>query len=234
MFHTENPIKKLQDDTNVHVGDKNVVEKIEREKIHEQIFMALITEKLLSEFEDDLYDVVDDDEKTDAVLETINAYTSEEQKHILAIPASIRKRRLEAVYKKTQKGNLFDAQSFVKELLNYSKEQGFTLGYHISPYKISKDGNDWCVRATDFDDRDDRPMAYYSLDYKNLFRKRRGEYLYVVRAETGPQSTHKKDNTNNWGRANSLSIITSLPLQRLDEKVEKLYSKQNSQMKKAA
>lgn len=192
------------------------IQKIEREQIHEQVFAAMINERLINEFEESLYDVLDDDDRINKILDTINGFTNDEQKKILSIPASIRKRRFEVLLKNKKMNNA----DFVNELLQNAQDNGYTIGYHVSPYKINPDQNDWTVNPTGLDDRDNRAMAYYSLDYKNLFRKKRGEYLYVIRAETGTNSTHKRDTSNNWSRANKLAIITSLPLVELDEKVE--------------
>ncbi len=65
-------------------------------------------------------------------------------------------------------------------------------------------------------------MAYYSLDYKNLYRKKRGSHLYIVRAETGSATDHKRDTSNNWGRTSTLSIIAEFPIAEIDEEVGKV------------
>ena len=194
----------------------------ERDRTHEQVFSTLINKIIIEEFENDLYEIFEEDEDVEKILDKINAFSDEEQKMILAMPKSIRQKRFEIMAKKNTRNGLLDTDAFVQELFNNAKENGFTLGYHISKKEIIEEKSDWNIKGTDLDDRDDRFMAYYSLDYKNLFRKKRGEYLYVVRAETGPKSTHKLDNTNNWGRADKLSIIAALPLKELDEKVLKI------------
>jgi hypothetical protein len=195
---------------------------IERENAHEQIFVATINERLIEEFEEDLYDLTENDELVGKILDSINAYGAEDQKKILSIPKSIRKLRFSALLEKTSRGGSIDAGAFVKELFDDAKAKGYTLGYHMSQFKIPEESSGWDIDPTGLDDRDDRPMAYYSLDYKNLFRKNRGQYIYVVRAETGTDSTHKRDTSNNWGRANKLSVITSLSSKEVDEKIEKL------------
>jgi len=59
-------------------------------------------------------------------------------------------------------------------------------------------------------------MAYYSFDYKNIFRERNPKFLYFVSIQKDEKSGHKKDNTNNWGRAPSLSIIGNVDIQEVD------------------
>lgn len=194
----------------------------ERDRTHEQVFTALINERLIEEFEEDLYEVTKDGDQVANILDTINAFNADEQKMILSVPQAIRKLRFAALLKKATPHGIFDANVFVKNLFDHAQEKGYTIGYHTSPNKIIPEGSNWDVNPTGLDDRDNRPMAYYSLDYKNLFRKARGNHIYVVRAEVGTDSTHKKDNSNNWGRANKLSIITSLSLREIDEKVAKI------------
>lgn len=194
----------------------------ERDRAHEQIFTTLMIEHLIEGFEEDLYEITKDEDQVAIILDAINAFDADEQKMILSVPQSIRKLRLAALFKKATHNDVFDATILTKELLNNAQEKGYTIGYHTSPYKIVPEGSNWDVNPTGLDDRDNRPMAYYSLDYKNLFHKTRGKYIYMVRAETGTDSTHKKDTSNNWSRANKLSIITSVSLQEIDEKVAEL------------
>jgi hypothetical protein len=64
------------------------------------------------------------------------------------------------------------------------------------------------------------------MDYKNLFKKKKGNYLYVVRAIMGKDSSHKKDTSNNWGRADKLSIISEIPLQKIEEEFREKFSEE--------
>jgi hypothetical protein len=71
-------------------------------------------------------------------------------------------------------------------------------------------------------------MAYYSLDFENFYRKNpTAKYLYTVRAEVGDDSSHKKDTSNNWGRASRLSIITELNLHETQEKIQEALNEKN-------
>ncbi len=44
-----------------------------------------------------------------------------------------------------------------------------------------------------------------------------GTYLYLVRAQIGEGTPHKRDVKNNWGRAPELSIIAEFDLVEIEE-----------------
>ncbi|MEN9852701.1 MAG: hypothetical protein RI996_644 [Candidatus Parcubacteria bacterium] len=109
--------------------------------------------------------------------------------------------------------------TIVDSVVEINKRNGFTLGFHMSKFDIKPEHKGWVIAGYELDDRDNLPMAYYSLDYTNAFRKRDPNFIYVVRADT-KSDTHKKDLTNNWGRASSLSIIAKLDVADIDKEVE--------------
>ena len=202
--------------------------KNEIQEIREYFFVRAVNESIIDDFVEDLENIISDDEFIKNVLDTINGYTIDEQKQILALPKSIREKRFLFVYNDIYKtSGKHNAEDFVKSLLDDAKQNGFTIGYHVSPRVIVPENNDWYVRGTDMDDRDNMKMAYYSLDYKNLFRKNRGDFLYIIRAEAGKNSSHKKDNSNNWGRANALSIVSAVNLGEIYQKVENMIILEN-------
>jgi hypothetical protein len=47
--------------------------------------------------------------------------------------------------------------------------------------------------------------------------------MYVIRAKVGEDTEHRRDTSNNWGRATSLSIIHKINLTDIDEKVEEKF-----------
>jgi len=205
--------------------------KFELEHKREQTFVAFMLSKIIEEFEEDLEDVFENESMTMEVVNEINSFSSEEQRMIMSIPKSIRQQRFRALFNKYNQKGRFDAKSFVSDLFEDAKNNGYTIGYHASLAKISENESDWTVNPTGMDDRDDRPMAYYSLDYKNIFRKNRGRFIYAIRAETGHDSTHKRDTSNNWGRANKLSVITSVDLEEIDKRISEM---ENQEIKEAA
>jgi hypothetical protein len=198
---------------------------------YEKIFAKVVCEKLIEDFEEDLYEIFDYDQ-ADNFLEEVNGLDVEDQKKVFSLPKSIRIRRLKFLKEKFYKNNNFNLKGLIAELIESAEKNGFALGYHISPNKILEKEDEWVVNGTEMDDRDDRKMAYYSLDYENLFRKKRGNFLYIVRAIIGKETSHKKDTSNNWGRADQLSIVAEVPLEEVDNEVNRLFD--NLSEKKAA
>ena len=203
-------------------------EKIDNQKFREYCFIKAVNERIIDDFVESLENVIDDDEFIGDVLDAINGYSVDDQKRILSLPQSIREKRFLFVYNTIfQVSGKHDAKEFVRFLLEDAQKGGFTIGYHVSPRVIAPEGNDWYVRGTEMDDRDNMHMAYYSMDYTNLVRKNRGDFLYVIRAESGENSSHKKDNSNNWGRANALSIVSAIDLSEIDQRMEDMFTQKN-------
>src|SRR5690349_16296432 len=87
----------------------------------------------------------------------------------------------------------------IEEIEN-GKKYGFSIGYHVSPFATEGD----TIIGKEPDHRDnDLPRAYYSSDYKHLYLKKHGNHLYAVRAEMGPDTSHRQDNDGAWGRAST-------------------------------
>jgi len=193
-----------------------------KENLHEEIFSQLVCEKIIEDLEEDLFDIFHNEEVVENLIDMISKLSPEEQRMVLALPKFLRKRRLSFLKNKYSKIEGCDLEKMIIELKSDSKKNGYTLGYHISKNKILEKDTDWTVDGRDLDDRDERKMAYYSLDYENLFRKKRGNFLYIVRAIIGENSPHKKDNSNNWGRADKLSVISELPLKEIDDMVSEI------------
>jgi hypothetical protein len=71
-------------------------------------------------------------------------------------------------------------------------------------------------------------MAYYSEDYLHRYQKKNGRYLYVVRAETRPEGSHKRDLANRWGRAPFLSIISEFDMQEVEREIDEMSEKEKA------
>jgi hypothetical protein len=197
------------------------------EKIKEEIFAKLINERIVEDFEDGLYEVFDgDDEIVESFLAILSDLDLKSLQGVLAIPKSLRFKRLSFLKNEHSKEGRADIRQIINDLRRDSEEKGYQFGYHISPNRILEKEEDWTIDGSEFDDRDDRKMAYYSMDYKNLFKKKKGNYLYVVRAIMGKDSSHKKDTSNNWGRADKLSIISEIPLQKIEEEFREKFSEE--------
>lgn len=198
----------------------------------EMIFSSIVTERLIEDFEDSLFDVGFEVKEVDDIKDSMLLLSNGEILSVLSVPYDIRKDFL-SKYKKLLDGGNIGVEGVVFDILNKTKNKGYTVGYHLSPANIkptkTSRGSTWIVNGYEVDDRDDKPMAYYSTDYSHIYRKRRGSNkLYIVRAETGEGTSHKLDSSNNWGRAPSLSIITCLEMSDLDAEVEKVLLKKVS------
>jgi hypothetical protein len=154
----------------------------------------------------------------------------------LSIPKELLSRRLEAL----KKQNLLPAD-MVSRLHEDSSRHGFRVGYHVSNRDIrpqkDRQGNilHWCVIGTEPDHRNnDIAMAYYSLDLEHLYRKKKAAYLYLIRAITGADTTHRMDNDNSWGRAPRLDIISRLDLEETLRGVEEKYKSHQAGKKLSA
>lgn len=199
-----------------------------RERSREQLFRAIVTEKLLRDIEDSLRDHDFSDAEIDAFERNLRVLPPERILGILAVPYELRDTLFSRARERIDAGKE-TIESWARWLDATAQERGFTIGYHISKAQIPPrhderhpDRETWTIRGNELDDRDDMKMAYYSLDYENLFRKNRGTFLYLVRAETGEGTAHKRDLKNNWGRANMLSVIAEFNLPEVEERIDDL------------
>ncbi len=199
-----------------------------REKNREEVFRSIMVQKLISEVEDALEEHDFSLEEVEEFEHALRALPAERILGVLAIPYELKN----TLFGRAKE--LVDAQketmaAFVNRLDANAQKYGFTLGYHISrahipktPSPMDPEKMSWNITGNELDDRDDMQMAYYSLDYQNLFRKNRGTILYLVRAEIGERTAHKRDLKNNWGRAPQLSIIAEFDLIEIEERIKKL------------
>lgn len=204
------------------------------------IFTSIVLNQLIENIEEVMELSDYSEEQISSFKERLNNLSDEEVKGVIAIPKELQERTFADFKKRLDKGEL-TLGSVVEDLSARAKEMGYTLGYHLSnrdilPEKVVYAPGEfaWAVNPSELDDRDDMQMAYYSLNYKNLFRKHSGGYLYVVRAETGESTPHKRDQSNNWGRAQKLSIVEKFNMSDLDKQIDTVYSKIHNQEKTSA
>lgn len=215
----------------------NNINKIENNTIvedRERIFDNLIKKEIFNTIIEDLENAGFEQKEIDEFLEQINNFDETSIKGILSMPQELRKRNFPK-YKKLIENGETNIRSILQKMDEMAKKNSYTLGYHASKIDIPKNGDRWDIKATELDDRDDRLMAYYSLDYKDIYRVDRGTKLYVIRAQIGENTTHKVDNNNKWGRADSLSIVHKMDLIEIDKQVEeKLNKLKDAKQKDAA
>jgi hypothetical protein len=196
----------------------------EKQRSKELIFQTLILDQIIGAFEHDLEDMDFDMELIREFEEEIEKLDEDKIKGVLATPKELRLKNFPIYLKKIEEGTT-NPQQVVKEITNIAQKNGYTLGYHVTNNKIlPSPNNEWNIIGTEIDDRDDRAMAYYSLTYADIYRTDRRKFLYVIRANTGPNTEHKTDTSNNWGRASTLPIVHEINLLEIDEQVEYIYS----------
>lgn len=197
-----------------HPENKNILED------KEIIFDSLVIEEIINgAFVKSLEEAGFEKEEVDAFLSELAKFDTDSIKGILAIPKELRDRNFPRYKQIIDKGET-NIEEILQKLDRAAKENGYTLGYHASKTDIPNDTENWDVKGTELDDRDNRPMAYYSLDYKDIYRVDRGNILYVVRAQTGKNTPHKLDTSNNWGRADSLSVVHKIDMVKIDNQIE--------------
>ncbi len=197
----------------------------ERQRAAEQIFGDIIMSRILNEFSDALEDVGYEPEQIEDIKKELGGEAEEDRKAALAIPEEIRERYLEKLKNKSP-------HELVQTLIENGKKYGFSIGYHVSP--SAAEGTTIIGKEEDHRDSD-LPRAYYSTDYKHLYLKKKGNYLYAVRAETGSKSSHRQDNDESWGRASTLAIISRFNLPEVRTEVErKVHEYEQQKIEEAA
>jgi hypothetical protein len=200
----------------------------EREQIKEAIFLTYIHSKLLDAFFDSLEDVVESDQELEEWRLAMADIPADHLNALLAMPYELRRRRLEVL-----RGRIADGKPVVSVVVQAAAEayaHGYKVGYHASPHKVSptidsKTGREaWTIDGREVDHRDsDHSRAYYSTDLAHLYHRKNPKYLYLVRAETGEESTHNPDNNGSWGRAGKLDVIAAVDYQESMEEVDRRY-----------
>ena len=204
----------------------------EREARRDSYFRGIVRSHLIDTFRDALEESDFGPDEVDELTIALAALPEPEAYSVLALPAEIRNKLLTKYHEKVATHEMEPA-AMIQDLLEKNRKYHYTLGFHLSPRKIPKiqtEGGtfEWNIKGDELDDRDDMKMAYYSEDYLHRYKKKRGEYLYVVRAETGPNSSHRQDLRNHWGRAPYLSIIDELPMNEVEQQIDTAIEKENA------
>ncbi len=225
MSNIEKMYLGSQGEATVHNHDFNHDER------REYYFRAIIQSALMDTIQNALEDAGFSSSDADLFTTALAALPEADQLTVLALPLEIRERLLTNYHKQITEGKIAPA-GVVQDLLGKFKKHGFTLGYHLSSQQIPKEwtgsGETWNIKGTELDDRDNRHMAYYSEDYLNRYKKKAGNFLYVVRAEIGPNSSHKHDLKNHWGRAASLSIIDEYDMSQVERRIDEAMEKESA------
>lgn len=200
------------------------------EERREFYFRSLVQSHLIETMKDSLHGADFSDEEIGRVIEAFAGLSDEEQRIVLALPYEIRQKLLQK-YQKEIEGGTNSPEGMIADIVEKNKKYGYTLGFHLSDREIKKVGEAWNVVGSELDDRDDRLMAYYSEDYLHRYKKKAGNFLYIVRAEIHPDGPHRRDLNNKWGRAPMLSIIDCLDMNQVEKEIDESL---DAEMKNAA
>ncbi len=219
------------------LGNKPIVQEPELKR--EYYFRAHVLSRLLNTMREALENAEFSESEIDGFTNELAKLPEDDQLAVLAIPSELKGRFFTKYHKKIEDGQMSIADT-VEDIRKINKQYGFTIGYHLSDHQILKGsgtGNGaWNIKGNEFDDRDEMKMAYYSEDYLHRYKKNPGRYLYIVRAETGPQSVHRRDLSNRWSRAPLLSIIDEYDMREINREIDEAIEKENaaSKQRKAA
>lgn len=188
-----------------------------RERIREDAFTRIVQRDVIENFKDALAEAGFSSEEEEEFENAFATLSEQLKSGVLSLPFALREKRLSRFHERITRGELTVAD-MVKEFAKEAGERHFCLGYHVSNADIvprkGKNGEvDWGVDGKEADHRDnDITMAYYSTSLKTLYGRKNVRFLYVVRSEKGPHTTHRQDNDGSWGRAPKLDIVAKFDL----------------------
>jgi hypothetical protein len=208
----------------------------ERKGFEEALFQEMVREQLFEQFYESMEDAHIPDDQIDHFFEELATHDEEEIERALSLPYELQGRFFSKHVRALQSGKE-SMKDLVDLMIERARRGEYQVGYHISNAEIlPKEEGDmqvWEIMGTEKDHRDqDLMRAYYSFDYEHLYRKKGGKFLYLIRAETGEDSSHKQDNDGTWGRASQLSVITVLDLRDVDTRIEKAIKDKEKEDKK--
>jgi len=195
------------------------------EKIKDRVFDEYMKQRIMIEFYADLKDYFSEEE-IDIFRSEFSKVSDSEFESIISIPNELKHKLFARLFEAYNEGT--SLEDLVKGYIQQVSAHGFGIGYHTSPWDFgpSEDGS-WNIKGTERDHRDDdRMMAYYSTQYRHLFKKRHPKHIYAIRTSF-LDDTHKTD--GNWHRADSLSVIMKVPFQEVIDYVESTVKKEKEE-----
>ncbi len=184
--------------------------------LRDRVFDEYMKKKIMEEFFNDLQDYFSA-EDIDIFRREFSELSDKDFATAISLPYELKQRFFEKMFQAYEEGKSVEsiAQAYLDQVSRYD----FTIGYHTSPFEIlPASTGEWTIKGTEADHRDnDRMMAYYSTQYRHLYKKRHPKFIYAVRSSLADE-THKTD--GNWHRADSLSVITKVPFDEVVNYVE--------------
>lgn len=190
---------------------EEVLERVEKfegseDELKDHLFHEYAKQALSEDFAVALGDYLEP-EDVNVFLEVLMSHSDEEVLSVLSLPHQLRERWFTSLEQSIQAGE--PTEKVAKEMVQKFAKAGFGIGFHTSPNDIKPDYETgaWFIKGTEADHRDDDLMrAYYSSQYRHLYKKQNSKYIYIVR--TDPD--YKTD--KNWSRASNLSVVMRIPL----------------------
>lgn len=207
---------------------------IERDRVREDAFRLIILNELSANFTENLADAEFTDDQIREIGDEIATLSFENATKVYCVPYETAARKFHLLHDKVQKGDI-EPKDIPGLLIEEAERYGFGIGYHNSPTEIKPDReNRWFIKPTESDHRDnDLARAYFATTFKTLYRKGTPKHMYIVRTLA---ETTKTD--GNWSRSNGMSVITSVPIDRIDGWVNTVLrdaeKKENAAQKNAA
>ena len=208
-----NEEEKLLEMPNEQWAEKRLMQ-----EVREAVFEDIIIRDILDIFKSELLDFDFSDEQISEFESELSKYENAESRSALSMPYELRQINFPRFIADVE-GNRIKISGLVEKIVKIAKERGYTIGFHTSEKDLVPQDGKWDITGYEFDDRDERAMAYYSLDYRNIYRAKKKKFVYIIRAQTGEGTDHKLDGKNNWGRASTLSIVHKIDLEKLDYEV---------------
>ena len=194
-----------------------------RDQVREEAFRSIILNELTENFEDNLANADFTDDEIREIESEIASLSFEDASRVFSVPHDVAERKFKILRQKVDAG--MPLGDIPKLLLDEAERYGFGIGYHNSPIEIKPDRNgQWFIKPTERDHRDgDISKAYFATTYKTLYRKGGPKNMYIVRTIADNTKTD-----GNWSRSSGMSIITTVPVDRVDGWVHRVSREKES------
>lgn len=199
----------------VHQQYREAVQGLEGEELKNRLFNAYLRNSVAKQFMEHARDCDFNESEVEEIELALGTLSIDDALAALSLPFELREKWFETTLDKIESGES-DIATAVNELVALGKKNGFSIGFHTSPVDIQPEENGrWVIKGSEKDHRDnDLTMAYYSKQYKHIFKQRNPQFIYVIRALEGERTD------GSWYRAPSLSVIARLPFEEVNNFVE--------------
>jgi|AntRauTorckE6833_2_1112554.scaffolds.fasta_scaffold15905_3 hypothetical protein len=215
----------MENENNLNNNESNIENLPNPEEAFEYIMMT----DLLKVYSDAFSEVGFTKEQIHDFKKEMGDLSQGDRRKVMSYPHELRKRVFGYYLDELKKGTLDGMGDVIKDILNDANKNGWDIGYHTSPNKIDivhkkdkfrKDIESWMIKGTENDHRDSNlPMAYYSKNYKDIYRQRKFNYVYVVKSSLDD----RVGDDGKWYRASTLAVVARIDMDSVD--VDDIYRK---------